>query len=252
MENQHLETVRKWYPNARTTEDTINGLLDVIENKLGLKPNQLMHADSLCCDDVNAIQYPPRAYEMLGPFHMGGLNGYPFAGITGMNAFAHHVPEDGAVVVFYAPHIGITRDGAIGEIHRFGQSGNSACCGAAKGALGKLLNNQIQRDNITDLDYQMNTIEQIFLRDERRIKAAPNQIFEATEVMYEAIRDRIDVLVSKTNYPCKYVVLIGAIFINGDSDMGSFCTYKRFDYIDLVTKVRTSLMDDFYDAITNP
>jgi hypothetical protein len=246
MSNLHLETVQKWYPNAKTTADTINGLLDVIENKLGLKPYQLMHADSMCCDDVNAIQYPPRAYEMLGPFHMGGLNGFPFAGVTGMNAFAHHVPEDGAVVVFYAPHIGITKDGTIGEIHRIGQSENSACCGAAKGALSKLLNNQIQRDNITDLDYQMNTIEQIFLRDERRIKAAPNQIVEATEVMYEAINDRIEVLVSKTNYPCKYVVLIGAIFINGDKDMGSFCSYKRFDYIDLATKERTSLMDDFY------
>lgn len=250
MNNQHLETVKKWYPNARTTEDTINGLLNVIAHKLDLKPSQLMHADSLCCDDVNAIQYPPRAYEMLGPFHMGGLNGYPFAGITGMNAFAHHVPEDGAVIVFYAPHIGITKDGTIGEIHRIGQSGNSACCGAAKGALEKLLNNQIQRNNITDLDYQMNTIEQIFLRDERRIKAAPNQIFEATEVMYEAINDRIEVLVSKTKYPCKYVILIGAIFINGDSDMGSFCTYKRFDYINLKTNKRESLMEEYF--ITEP
>ncbi|MCD8539389.1 MAG: hypothetical protein LRY55_06200, partial [Leadbetterella sp.] len=71
---------------------------------------------------------------MLGPFKMGGLNGYPFAGITGMNAFAHHVPEDGAVIVFYAPHIGITAEGNIGEISRIGQSRNSACCGAAKGA----------------------------------------------------------------------------------------------------------------------
>lgn len=246
MSNQHLETVKKWYPNAKTTADTINGLLDVIENRLGLKPHQLMHADSMCCDDVNAIQYPSRAYEMLGPFHMGGLNGYPFAGVTGMNAFAHHVPEDGAVVVFYAPHIGITKDGTIGEIHRIGQNANSACCGAAKGALAKLLNNQIQRDNITDLDYQMNTIEQIFLRDEQRIKAAPNQIFEATEVMYEAINDRIEVLVSKTNYPCKYVILIGAVFINGDKEMGSFCSYKRFDCINLATKEQTSLMADFY------
>jgi len=242
----NLETVQKWYPNAKTTEATINKLLDVIESKLGLKPNQLMHADSMCCDDVNAIQYPPRAYEMLGPFHLGGLNGFPFAGVTGMNAFAHHVPEDGAVVVFYAPHIGITKDGKIGEINRIGQSENSACCGAAKGALGKLLNNQIQRDNVTDLDYQMNTIEQIFLNEERRIKNAPNQIFEATEVMYEAINKRINVLVSKTNYPCKYVVLIGAVFINGDKDMGSFCSYKRFEYINLQTKERTNLIEDFY------
>lgn len=246
MSNQHLTTVRKWYPNAKTTTDTVNSLLDVIENRLGLKAHQLMHADSMCCDDVNAIQYPPRAYEMLGPFHMGGLNGYPFAGVTGMNAFAHHVPEDGAVVVFYAPHIGITKDGTIGEIHRIGQSENSACCGAAKGALGKLLNNQIEAGNITDLDYQMNTIEQIFLKQADRIKMASNQIFEATEVMYEAINERIEILVSKASYPCKYVILIGAIFINGDKEMGSFCSYKRFDYINLSTKEKTSLMDDFY------
>lgn len=241
-----LETVKKWYPNALTTVETINRLLDTIEKELGLKPHQLMHADSMCCDDVNAIQYPPRAYEMLGPFHMGGLNGYPFAGVTGMNAFAHHVPEDGAVVVFYAPHIGITKDGTIGEIHRIGQTENSACCGAAKGALGKLLNNQIEAGNVTDLDYQMNTIEQIFLKQADRIKTAPSQIFEATEVMYEAINERIETLVSKTNYPCKYVVLIGAIFINGDKDMGSFCSYKRFDYINLETKEQKSLMTEYY------
>lgn len=113
MSKQHLEAVRRWYPNALTSVDTVNRLLDTIEKELGLQPNQLMHADSMCCDDVNAIQYPPRALEMLGPFHLGGLNGFPFAGITGMNAFAHHVPEDGAVLVFYAPHIGVTQNGTM-------------------------------------------------------------------------------------------------------------------------------------------
>lgn len=246
MSNQHIETVQKWYPNAKTTEDTVNKLLDVIESELGLKPNQLMHADSMCCDDVNAIQYPPRAYEMLGPFHLGGLDGFPFAGITGMNAFAHHVPEDGAVVVFYAPHIGVTKDGTIGEISRIGQSSNSACCGAAKGALGKLSGGQIIEGNVTSLDFQMNTIEQIFLHQKDRILNAENQIFEATEVMYEAIDDRIEVLVKETNYPCKYVILVGAIFINGDQDMGSFCQYKKFEYINLESGERKNLMDEYY------
>jgi hypothetical protein len=92
-----INSVRKWYPEALSSIETVERLLDTIESQLGLKPKQLMHADSMCCDDVNAIQYPSRALEMLGPFHMGGLNGFPFAGITGMNAFAHHVPEDGAV-----------------------------------------------------------------------------------------------------------------------------------------------------------
>ena len=246
MSDQHLEIVRKWYPKALTSIDTVNRLLDTIERELNLQPNQLMHADSMCCDDVNAIQYPPRAMEMLGPFHLGGLNGFPFAGITGMNAFAHHVPEDGAVIIFYAPHIGVTKDRTIGEIHRIGQSENSACCGAAKGALGKLINGQIIEGNVTSLDFQQNTIEQIFLHQKERILKAENQIFEATEVMYEAIDDRIEVLVKETHYPCKYVLLVGAIFINGDKDMGSFCQYKKFDCINLETKERKSLMNEYY------
>lgn len=246
MNQQHLVTVRKWYPHALTTVDTVNRLLDTIEKHLGLQPNQLMHADSMCCDDVNAIQYPPRAYEMLGPFHLGGLDGYPFAGITGMNAFAHHVPEDGGVIIFYAPHIGITKEGMIGEISRIGQSNNSACCGAAKGALGKLAAGQIIEGNITSLDFQMNTIEQIFLHNKDRILNAQNRIFEATEVIYEAIDDRIEVLVKATSYPCKYVLLVGAIFINGDRDMGSFCQYKKLDCINLESGERKSMMKEYY------
>jgi len=241
-----IESVRKWYPKALTSVDTVNRLLDTIEKHLGLKPNQLMHADSMCCDDVNAIQYPPRAHEMLGPFHLGGLNGFPFAGLTGMGAFAHHVPEEGAVIIFYAPHIGITKVGEIGEISRIGQSSNSACCGAAKGALGKLMAGEIIEGNITSLDFQMNTIEQIFLHQQERILNAENKIYEATEIMYEAIDERIEVLVRETIYPCKYVILVGGIFINGDQDMGSFCQYKKFEYIDLETKKRKSLMDEYF------
>ncbi|PWN70740.1 hypothetical protein C1631_011515 [Chryseobacterium phosphatilyticum] len=241
-----IESVRKWYPTALTSIDTVNRLLDTIEEKLRLKPHQLMHADSMCCDDVNAIQYPPRAYEMLGPFHLGGLDGFPFAGLTGMGAFAHHVPEDGAVIIFYAPHIGITKNGEIGEISRIGQNNNSACCGAAKGALGKLAAGQIIEGNITSLDFQMNTIEQIFLHHKNRILSAENQIFEATEIMYEAIDERIELLVKETSYPCKYVILAGGIFINGDTDMGSFCQYKKLEYINLETKERKSLMEEYY------
>ena len=246
MSDQAIAAVRKWYPRAMTSIDTVNRMLDTIEKETGLKPHQLMHADSMCCDDVNAIQYPPRAYEMLGPFKMGGLNGYPFAGITGMNAFAHHVPEDGAVIIFYAPHIGITKNGTIGEISRIGQSDNSACCGAAKGALGKLINNQIIEGNVSSLDFQMNTIEQLFLHQKERILNAESPIFEATEVMYEAIDDRIEVLVKNAHYHCKYLVLVGGIFINGDKDMGAFCQYKKFECINLETAERKDLMAAYY------
>ncbi len=143
LKKEKLEIIRKWYPNATTTIDNVNHTIDFIENELSLEPKQVMLADSICSDDVNSIQYPTRAMEFLGPFKMGGLDGFPFTGLTGMGAFASHVPDDGAVFIYYGPHIGIAKTGAIGEIHRIGQAKNSGCCGTAKGALNKLSTDQI-------------------------------------------------------------------------------------------------------------
>lgn len=238
LKKEKLAIIRKWYPNAITTIDSINLLIDFVEGTLELEPSQVMLADSICSDDVNSIQYPARAMEFLGPFKMGGLDGFPFTGLTGMGAFASHVPDNGAVFIYYGPHIGITKTGTIGEINRRGQNKNSGCCGAAKGALSKLLNNQIIEGNVSDIDYQMNTIEQILLGEKERIINAEVPIYEATQVVYEAIDKRIHELVEKTVYNCRYVILMGAVLINSDSDMGSFTSTQRFDIIDLTTKER--------------
>jgi hypothetical protein len=241
MEN-FLATVRQHYPNATTTTDAVLKMFAILQAEYNLEPCQLMHADSICSDDVNAMEYPPEAHAMLGPFGMGGLNGFPFTGLTGMSAFAHHVPEDGAVFVYYAPHIGLTRAGKVGEINRVGQSQPSACCGAAKAALSKLLNDEIQPGHVTELDYQFNTIEQIFYRQKDRITQAATPLITATAVMYEAITERINLLAEKTSYPCQHLILMGGILINGDHDLGSFNACQRFDVIDLVTRETRDLL----------
>ncbi len=242
---EKLAIIRKFYPNAITTIDSVNKIIDFVEEKLDLEPSQIMLADSICSDDVNSIQYPSRTQEFLGPFKMGGLDGFPFTGLTGMGAFASHVPDDGAVFIYYGPHIGVSKDSVVGEIHRYGQQKNTGCCGAAKGALGKLNNNQIIEGNITELDYQMNTIEQIVYAKKERIANSRIPIQEATEVIYEAIDKRILELVNATNYNCKYVILIGAILINSDTDMGSFSSARRFDVIDLKTSKTENLLSHF-------
>ncbi len=242
---EQLAIIRTWYPNAITTIDSVNKFIDFVESELDLEPSQIMLADSICSDDVNSIQYPSRTKEFLGPFKMGGLDGFPFTGLTGMGAFASHVPDEGAVFIYYGPHIGITKAGTLGEIHRIGQHKNSSCCGAAKGALNKLISNQIIEGKITDIDYQMNTIEQILLKQKDRILNVKAPLHEATEVIYEAIDSRINDLVAKTNYTCKYVILMGAILINSDSDMGSCTSTKRFDVINLATNERQNLIHKF-------
>jgi hypothetical protein len=167
--------------------------------------------------------------EFLGPFKMGGLNGYPFAGLSGMGAFLSHVPDEGAVLIYYGPHIGITKEGEVGKVRRVGISKDTSCCGAAKAALEKLKQGQIDAGQITSLDYQMNTIEQLFLQNQERILNAQNQIQEATLVMYEAIDQRIHELIDLSSFCCKHVIIIGAIHINSDPDMGSFSSVQRFD-----------------------
>lgn len=239
---EKLAIIRQYYHDAITTIDGVNRLIDFVEEKLDLEPGQVMLADSICSDDVNSIQYPARAHEFLGPFKMGGLDGFPFTGLTGMGAFASHVPDDGAVFVYYGPHVGVSKNGAFGEIHRIGQSKNSGCCGAAKGALNKLINGQITAGNVTDMDYQMNTIEQILLKEKERVLSAAIPLKEATEVIYEAIDRRIEELVAATQYNCRYVILMGAVLINSDSDMGSFNCARKFDVINLKTNERQSLL----------
>jgi len=238
----YLDTIRETYHNAIPSSEIVDRLISLLDHDFGLKPDQVMAADTICSDDLNLIEYPKRAYEMLGPFKMGGLDGFPFTGITGMGAFAHHVPMDGAVFVFHGPHIGISRAGVPGEVLRPGQTDPSSCCGAAIAALGKLQRGEIEPGHITELDYQQNCIEQIFLAQGSRILAAANPVVEATEVMYEAIESRIDLLASRTHYACRYVILMGAILINADHDAGSFACMRRLDIVDSTNCQRADLL----------
>lgn len=63
-----LDVVRQHYPNALTTSETVNRLLDIVKEHFNISPEQIMLADSICSDDVNTMEYPQRAYQMLGPF----------------------------------------------------------------------------------------------------------------------------------------------------------------------------------------
>lgn len=244
---EKLAIIRQYYPNAMSTIDSVNKLIDFVEDKLDMEPGHIMLADSICSDDVNSIQYPARAQEFLGPFKMGGLDGFPFTGLTGMSACASHIPDDGALYIYYGPHIGISKEGIIGEINRFGQTKNSACCGAAKGALSKLMNDSLVEGKLDDIDYQMNTIEQILLNQKDRILSSRLPIYEATEVIYEAIDKRINELVAQTQFNCKYVILMGAILINSDADMGSYTSTKRFDVIEMAMHQRKCPMNEVYN-----
>ena len=230
-----LPAVRKYYPNAINIDRITDELFEIFKSELGLRPNQILHADSICSDDVNNIEYPEHARQMLGPFNLGGLCGFPFTGVTGITAFAHHVPKNGAVMIYYGPHIGVSKQGEVGKLLRVGQNIHSSCCGAVNAAIKKLLNNDIVENEITELDYQQNIIEQILLKHKSRIENAEHPIFEATEILFNAIENRVYELTTKTDYQCKNIILVGGIIINSDYDAGSYFECRTFKIINTET-----------------
>lgn len=51
---------------------------------------------------------------------IGGLGGIPFAGKTGFQAFASHVPDGGNLLILFGPHVGIDKLGKLGFVERRG------------------------------------------------------------------------------------------------------------------------------------
>ena len=58
---------------------------------------------------------------------MGGLAGFPFGGVTGFGAMAHHIPDNGSCLVVYGPHVGIDSRGIVGTVERRGRKHGGAC-----------------------------------------------------------------------------------------------------------------------------
>lgn len=243
MKSSYLETIREYYPNANYSEILGKEVIAYLE-QIGFNPDEVMTANSICSDDINAMQFPISDTGLLGPFYLGGLDGFPFTGLTGVQAFAHHMPEDGALLIYYGPHIGITEKGEIGKVLRDGQHHESNCCGAAQAALDKI-NDKPQELSL--LDYQEDTIVQLFQKNKVRIEDEPYPIQEATEVMFEAIKERIDILISlsKDEFKGKYLILIGSIFINVDEGAASCIAYKEFRTIDLQTNIEEDHLEGF-------
>jgi hypothetical protein len=133
-------TAASAYPGAILVEDFGNHCKTFIQSLCGYSANNVLLADSICSDDVNAPAYynnnigqmPASLNDFQGPFFAGGIGGYPHTGSIAMFAWASHVQyvSNGALMLFSAPHIGITSSGRLGHMVRRGQSSDSNTCGA--------------------------------------------------------------------------------------------------------------------------
>ena len=102
--------------------DVVNAVID-ITHSLGMSKDNTLFAHSVCPDEINHEDNDITVClrdHFDSVFSLGGLGGIPFSGLTGFNAYAAHVPDDGNIFVLFAPHCAISQEGICGFYHRNG------------------------------------------------------------------------------------------------------------------------------------
>lgn len=225
--------VKEYFPNAMDAKDTSIHYLGKMQIEHKIDISKVLMATSVCSDDINV---PSTTFfnVLFGPFIMGGLGGLPFAGQTGMTAFAHHIPDEGSAFIFYGPHIGITLEGDIGKMYRPRQEQTGNSCGALMLALSRL-GDSSYKPVLNDDDYQQMKLEESLLPYREEIINSDNPEKEITEAAYKIIDKKIhEHLTScKGEFHVDTVTLLGGIIINTDYGLDDYFDAKNFEVIDV-------------------
>ncbi len=234
LQRKFDQKVKEYFPNAMDAKDTSIRYLGLMQNEHQIDISKALMATSVCSDDINV---PSTTFfnVLFGPFIMGGLGGLPFAGETGMTAFAHHIPDEGSAFIFYGPHIGITLDGQLGKMYRPRQEQAGNSCGALMLALSRFQEDPNYRPVFRDDDYQQMKLEESLINRRDEIVNADNPAKTITEITYEVIDKKIHEYVetTKQEFHADHIVLLGGIIINTDYGLDDYFDARNFEIIHL-------------------
>ena len=233
LQRKFDQVVKKHFPNAMDAKDTSIHYLGKMQIEHKIDISKVLMATSVCSDDINV---PSTTFfnVLFGPFIMGGLGGLPFAGQTGMTAFAHHIPDEGSAFIFYGPHIGITLDGELGKMYRPRQEQTGNSCGALMLALSRI-KDAGYAPVMNDDDYQQMKLEDSLLsyRDQFVDSDTPEKAI--TEATYEIIDAKIHEHIKscKDEFHVDNVTLLGGIIINTDYGLDDYFDARNFEVINV-------------------
>lgn len=228
------KTIPRHYPEAISiTELETKIITRFVERKLGLKST--IWATSFCSDEVNNLFSP--FYDLFagpGPFILGGIAGLPFSGITGMSAFLSHAPNDGTALILYGPHIGVSKDGTLGQVNRQNQNAPSSCCGSLVTALNSLHDSDTMPES-NPLDYQQARVIRHLYENKSEIMDSEDPLMKVTDYAYQAIHDKLYRIIDnlEDSFSDIHLYLIGGVVINTDWFIEDYFDVRNMDYISL-------------------
>jgi hypothetical protein len=224
--------IEKEFPGALPYKEGIDSLIEHLA-RFGIPTTSILWGQSTCVDDITNTKNK-LIPETKGPFNFGGLAGLPFTGITGLDAFSHHVPEDGTAILFIGPHIGYHEKEGWGKILRHDQHHTSSCCGALSAALSKLQKGELKPQVPSGEDYQEGMIEQLAYAHRDEILASPEPLIALTHVTYHEAVKLMSAYASKVRERhFKYAVVVGGIIINTDYRFPDYVWIEKISVLDV-------------------
>jgi hypothetical protein len=228
------EALKSEFPAVMSASEFADSMLNHVATRFQITPRLMLMGTSTCVDDIIYTKNFHLHPEIKGPFHLGGLAGLPFTGTSGLEAFAHHVPDSGTMVLIVEPHIGYSATAGWGYILRHGQTEASSCCGALMGTLSKFQKGTLNAE-ITEDDYQGGKIAELTLKHNDEIKSAKNPIVALTKIASLSAEEQIRKHVLDIDLThIKYVVIITGVLIDTDYQ---YTDYQSCNHI-LVYDVR--------------
>ena len=236
------QAIKKSFPGAVPFEDYADSLLFFLYTVHNIPQEKILLAQSSCVDDVITTKDDISNNHVNGPFNLGGLGGLPFTGITGLNAFAHHVPTGGAALIFVGPHIGYSEKAGWGKIERDGQDEPSSCCGALSKALLDLMENKINKHEPKQEDYQEDVIEQFALEHKDEILTSKAPLITFTHLIAkESARQISNMPMGNAHF--KHLIIINGIIINTDKNHPDYIFVDKMSVFDLETERELRTME---------
>ena len=229
--------VKKNFPGAISNKELETKVAGILETK-GLTPANTLLCTSLCCDEL-ARSLEDDLNRVYGHnFNLGGLAGFPFAGITGFGAMSAHVPDGGYCLLVHGPHVGITQDGVIGKVERSGIALVDSCCGSAIAASnylkgitdgGAKITTKLQQFS----DFQQGAVQELILPFGKRLNEAENRMRELPYALYDSQDILVRDIISSGSGGIKSgLALLSGIQINTSPDTLDYFHPLRFDFYD--------------------
>lgn len=191
--------VKEKFPGAISNKELEIKTVGLLAER-GFHDDNTLLATSLCCDELARRLEDDFGRVYGNNFTLGGLAGFPFAGITGFGAMVSHVPDNGYCLIIQGPHVGICQNGVIGKVERKNIALVDNCCGSAIAAAnyvrgitdgGAVVTAKIQ----SFLDFQQSAVQELTLphgkrlqdAGEDRMKEIPYALFQSQDLILHDI-----------------------------------------------------------------